>query len=362
MDYGSYAPHHYNSSPGAYVPHVAQQSYAPGVGLPYQPGAFHAPPPPPVPQQTHQNIRSDKCQLKVRQEPVDALAIATGKEKTRKPLDPPPIVEFFVDEDLDPSRLYMNSPNLFCMAHLCATDNDLPHQLDDNEPPMVGTLCSSVHRLKEGPDTEGAFFIFGDVSVKVPGLWRLRFTLYDIPFNQVGGKPQERARQLATTFSNSFNVLQGKEFKGLGESTALTRIFSDQGVRLRLRKEQRAAKRKIEDRSPSADRESTDLLAMEKRSRFEDYSEPIDHFSAGPVQPFQDNNYAAGTLGLNDTAFYSAGPVQQPSSSHSTPFAPYLVSNNSLPPSRYQERLQENIYGLTNGNNTHNAYTAYHPF
>ena len=45
---------------------------------------------------------------------------------------------------------------------------------------------------------------------------------------------------LASVVSEPFKVVQQKDFRGLDESTYLSRAFSDQGVRLRLRKEPRA--------------------------------------------------------------------------------------------------------------------------
>lgn len=44
---------------------------------------------------------------------------------------------------------------------------------------------------------------------------------------------------LKSITSEPFNVVQAKQWQGLVESTHLSRTFSDQGVRLRLRKENR---------------------------------------------------------------------------------------------------------------------------
>jgi hypothetical protein len=44
---------------------------------------------------------------------------------------------------------------------------------------------------------------------------------------------------LKSITSEPFNVVQVKQWQGLVESTHLSRTFSDQGVRLRLRKENR---------------------------------------------------------------------------------------------------------------------------
>jgi len=296
----------------------------------------------------------------MRQQPEDSLVTLSGKEKVRKPLDPPPVVELIVEEDMDPQRLYMNSPNLFCMVHLVPVDSDVPHHMPDHEPAMVGTLCSSVHRLKDSPDTnttENAFFIFGDVSVRVTGIWRLRFTVYDIPFGQ--SRRSCMSQLLATTFSAEFSVLQGKDFKGLAESTKLTRLFSEQGVRLRLRKEQRQSKRKMDERSPS---EPPEHPAPDKRSRYDEYPEAVE-YSAGPVQPLQDPlNYPPGSIAdLNDppVAGFPTGAVQAPPYPTSTYNEHYLqTSPHSIPDSRYNERVHEQLL-LLHGTNGHGSFNQH---
>lgn len=269
-----------------------------------------------------------------------------GKEKTRKPLDPPPVVELIVEEDIDPQKLYMNSPNLFMTIQLCPEGSDKPYFSGDNEPTMVGQLCSSVHKLKEGVgEREKGFFIFGDVSVKIAGTWRLRFMLYDLPF------PCSRSTcvLLATTFSAPFNVVQSKDYKGLAESTALTRHFSDQGVRLRLRKEQRQSKRKNGEDSPS---DLTEATPEDKRARYNDYTDPTD-FSAGPVQP-HDSGYGPTSLQpLSETLLYNSGQVQ--TFSQSPPPNPYMTPI-SMPASRYDERMHDQLGMMLNANNGHNSY------
>jgi hypothetical protein len=50
----------------------------------------------------------------------------------------------------------------------------------------------------------------------------------------------EGTQNVTSAVSNAFRVMPVKEFRGLRESTHLSRTFSDQGVRLRLRKEARS--------------------------------------------------------------------------------------------------------------------------
>jgi len=202
-------------------------------------GALTLPTPPNPPQYKH--IEPQDVQLQIRQQPREALVTAPGKEKTRKPVDPPPIVQMFVNQDVDPAQHFMQSPYLFISCTLW--DEDDQNQVVGNEsgasgkkePAVAGCLVSSLHRLKDGGpnEREGAFFVFGDVSIRVQGRHRLRFSLFDVR------KDTAEVVFLGQVSSEPFSVVLQKDFRGLEESTVLSRAFSEQGVRLRLRKEPR---------------------------------------------------------------------------------------------------------------------------
>jgi hypothetical protein len=198
-------------------------------------------------------------QLVVTQQP-DYTRVATSKEKDRKPVDPPPIVQLKVSAAKDPNQIYLQNPYYFMMVGL-VKGNDK----DEKEPSataLLGTLVSSIHRLKDLDNTDGGFFIFGDLSVKVEGTFRLQFTLYEL-------KDMECVL-LATKTSNPFQVYGTKNFPGMCQSTVITRNFSDQGVRLRLRKDSRqmSSKRRNDDsvrmtsqyRSQQRDQERAQLI------------------------------------------------------------------------------------------------------
>ncbi len=113
---------------------------------------------------------------------------------------------------------------------VCRTE---PEQEEPLPNALIGTQVSSLHRLKDTDNHDGAFFVFGDLSVKQEGRFRLLFSLHKMVDNA--------AMTLASTSSDVFQVFATKSFPGLAESTFLTRSFSDQGVRLRLRKDSRAS-------------------------------------------------------------------------------------------------------------------------
>ena len=73
-----------------------------------------------------------------------------------------------------------------------------PHLSNSQQQVLAGTLVSSLHRLKDIDNTggskldcmsgrdakilisDGGFFVFGDVSVKIEGEYRLRFSLFEM--------------------------------------------------------------------------------------------------------------------------------------------------------------------------------------
>lgn len=119
---------------------------------------------------------------------------------------------------------------------MCA---NLAHPTDDNEiytpthNALSGQTVSSMYKLKDINNQDGAFFIFGDLSVKVEGAFRLKLTLFEIT--------STGSVCLQSIFTSPFVVYPTKKFPGMLESTFLSRSFSDQGARIRIRKENRSA-------------------------------------------------------------------------------------------------------------------------
>ncbi|RCH80134.1 hypothetical protein CU098_006618 [Rhizopus stolonifer] len=96
---------------------------------------------------------------------------------------------------------------------------------------LTGQTASSMYKLKDINNHDGGFFVFGDLSVKLEGQFRLKFSMFKI--TKVG------ATNLSSIYSDVFQVYSPKTFPGMLESTFLSRSFSDQGVRIRIRKEHR---------------------------------------------------------------------------------------------------------------------------
>jgi hypothetical protein len=167
-------------------------------------------------------------ELTVRQNPERAC-VTRAKDllKDRRPVDPPPIVQLRIRDENDPAHIHLQSPYYFmlCTLHHATEDRSAP------VPPssaLAGTLVSSLHRLKDIDNSNGGFFVFGDLSVRVEGEYRLRFSLFEMRNSEVA--------HVKSVLSRAFTVSSPKSFPGMAESTLLSRSFADQGVKLRLRK------------------------------------------------------------------------------------------------------------------------------
>ncbi|KAI8092692.1 velvet factor [Halteromyces radiatus] len=100
-----------------------------------------------------------------------------------------------------------------------------------DHPVLSGQTVSSMYKLKDVTDNDGGFFCFGDLSSRIEGEYRLKFTLFEIITTG--------AVNLMHVFSNVFKVYNSKTMPRLLDATFLSRSFSDQGVRIRIRKEHR---------------------------------------------------------------------------------------------------------------------------
>ncbi|MCJ1250125.1 hypothetical protein MMC30_007351 [Trapelia coarctata] len=163
-------------------------------------------------------------------ERVSLVGLCRSSSPDRKPVDPPPIIQLFVRDANDPGQNYLQSPYFFMCCNLWDPVEEKAAQTD-SQSVLAGTLVSSLHRLKDVDNTDGGFFVFGDLSVKIEGEFRLRFSLFEMF--------QTEVMYIKSIVSDVFTVHAAKSFPGMSESTFLSRSFGDQGVRLRIRKETR---------------------------------------------------------------------------------------------------------------------------
>ncbi|CAO3672231.1 unnamed protein product [Rhizopus stolonifer] len=169
----------------------------------------------------------------VRQQPERGKESFTT-ERDRRYIEPPPILqlhwEHATEEEL---KKCLQSPFYFMVANLVTDHERLILPAQDY---LSGSTVSSLHRLRDLDNSDGGFFVFGDLAVKKEGRYRLQFSLFEI----VEGQIQNRK----VVYSDPFIVFSSKQFPGPVEATFLSRAFSDQGVRIKIRKEHRIQSRK----------------------------------------------------------------------------------------------------------------------
>ncbi|TAQ88027.1 hypothetical protein B7494_g3649 [Chlorociboria aeruginascens] len=175
--------------------------------------------------------------LNIIQQPQVAR-VAVGKEKDRKPIDPPPIAQLIIRSD-HYHKKYLQNPYLFMTSTLVPAEENAP-SLPASA--LVGTLVSSIHRLKDKSNNDGAYFVWGDLSSKHEGNFLLEFHLFELL--------DMECHYVKSVRSEAFPVYSSREYCGMNASTELTRTFSEQGVRLRIHKEPKKLLRK---RGPASD-------------------------------------------------------------------------------------------------------------
>ncbi|CAG8489686.1 22162_t:CDS:2 [Gigaspora rosea] len=178
-------------------------------------------------------------------------------DKDRRPIDPPPVVRLFVSfpngtpesessidhtmmtvhaalwsEDCKEERILVNNPS----THGQAT-GPTSSIMSLNPPSCVKTLAgscaSSAYLLRDHTDQRGIYFIFQDLSVRIEGAYTLKFSFTDLrglispSYEIVGGCVAAEA------YSAPFRVYSAKKFP---ESTALSKAFASQGIKLTIRK------------------------------------------------------------------------------------------------------------------------------
>ncbi|KAI8328557.1 velvet factor-domain-containing protein [Chlamydoabsidia padenii] len=209
--------------------------------------------------QRRKNRHEIDFQLAFRQQPKQSRMCGVGEKADRRPIDPPPIVQLrVVDPSLPPleANAYLQNPYYFMYVSLMAADlEEEVHLLRDGKTrSTTGSVVSSLYHLKDTNNTDAGFFVFPDLSVRMEGKYRLKFSLFEII-----GKEVFHCKSI---LSDQFIVYSAKKFPGMEESTFLSRSFADQGLKIRIRKELRQRRRKRPDSS-----ESPHMQTIDKRLR-----------------------------------------------------------------------------------------------
>ncbi|CAM1505722.1 Fc.00g113590.m01.CDS01 [Cosmosporella sp. VM-42] len=265
-----------------------------------------------------------ESKLVIKQSPI--LGRALGKEKDRKPLDPPPIVQL-----LDRRPNIYDSPYLFMICSLLAKDYDFLTSSVEHPPNyLAGSRASSIYHLKDTTGTHGGFFIFGDVSVRHEGIFRLRFTLY----NRIENTGSPSFYFVSEVISDPVTIYSPKKFPGMAESTLLTRVFCEQGVKLRLRKDGRAISTKKRTQESADDIAGLQAQAF-KRMAY-DRGSSFGAFGQGLGSTTPEDIHAGGSGGMRAASVPSTSRNPPPISNSGT-----LLTSTVFDPGNYTHAFNQ---------------------
>jgi len=103
---------------------------------------------------------------------------------------------------------------------------------------LIGSLAVNAFRLEDQNSKLGLWFVLQDLSVRTEGTFRLKMSFIDVSdTNTPNGLNLGQAPVLATCYSEPFMVYSAKKFPGVIESTALSKAFARQGIKIPIRKD-----------------------------------------------------------------------------------------------------------------------------
>ena len=174
----------------------------------------------------------------------------------RRPVDPPPVIQLRIfegptmEEAKDITNTYLSSFFVYVdLSHSRPVANGRVQTPSAQSPPVLTGSPVSGMCLLDRP-AEAGYFLFPDLSVRHEGRYVLGFTLYeevkqacdedaDTPDEDIGYCFYHRMRVV----SRPFHVYSAKKFPGLTQSTDLSRCISEQGCRVRIRRDVRMRRR-----------------------------------------------------------------------------------------------------------------------
>ncbi|WVQ75143.1 hypothetical protein IAR50_004752 [Cryptococcus sp. DSM 104548] len=214
--------------------------------------------------------------LIVQQQPERARLCSYKEENDtidRRPVDPPPVVELSCRGDEKLAERLLESTAFFVRAAIVTADTvpitsdqastssasvspfssrPLTHPQADYAPVRLsvgadaatGELVQTPEKLRLLDGRSAALCIFAKLGVRLPGTFRLKFTLFQMTENGL--------MDMAHTISEPFEVFSPKLFKGMHESTELTRHLAAQGVKVKLRTDTSVGRQSVRRRRASA--------------------------------------------------------------------------------------------------------------
>ena len=256
----------------------------------------------------------------VRQEPAAARACGNAEKPDRRPIDPVVVIQLKCNgvPEIQPD---VYNARLICYATLLDATLDRPIVPDQQGrqkmlPTLCGTILASISHLRD-PEKEscrGAFFVFSDLNVRSEGSYRLRFDIY-----QVGHKVSEHVSQCTTKI---FTVYSAKRFPGMSQSTELSQMFADQGLKIRIRRDMRLRKKQK--------LQQTQQQQQQQQQQNAGMSVPLLPYSKAAI-----SSQSKFDSALFDQA--SLQPDRHPSFSHSNSFSSSGGGSIAASPPGYQD-------------------------
>lgn len=91
---------------------------------------------------------------------------------------------------------------------------------------LIGNLVTNAFKLFDDKNEKGIWFILHDLSVRIEGEFKLKFSFVDLSNDEMIFK-----------FSEPFRVYSAKKFPGVVDSSQLGRVFASQGVKIPIRRD-----------------------------------------------------------------------------------------------------------------------------
>ncbi|KAJ2477609.1 hypothetical protein IWW56_004229 [Coemansia sp. RSA 2131] len=225
-------------------------------------------PPDPFLQQFHPRLRAFR--FTIVQQPIRARMCGSS-DKDWRPLSPPTVIKLELF-DVDGNRVIENSFMQHLVVHTTLWNEskeeeltvvELPHNTNSKrisaaaksrkrgvtdfgqlkhepgleiENNLLGDYSATSMIVDDESGQRGCFFVFPNLSIRLEGRYRLRFTLIKLPEMQRAALMAPKC--MCSTFSDAFDVYSIKTFPGMIESTALSRALAQQGLKIPIRNTQ----------------------------------------------------------------------------------------------------------------------------
>ena len=208
-------------------------------------------------------------------------------------------------------------------------------------PVLTGVPCSGIAYLDR--PSEAGYFLFPDLSVRHEGRYKLAFTLYEetkepADFDVEDGDPPE-TQHFAFRMeieSEPFTVYSAKKFPGLTESTSLSRNLSDQGVRVRIRRDVRMRRRDGKGGGGGGEAQKAEGEYARRQARTPERQQPIDPYRQRSLSATSEHGRLPYDLARRPSGpEYPVAPAPPPPRSYSSASAGNL---NFGPQAQYPTR------------------------